>query len=280
MVCCSVLICYSVLQCVAYQVCLKGQMGICHHSSESMVCWSVLQCVAILTRCCKSASRNTDEICHLIREHGCVRGFGECLSVAVCCRVICRVAEFVGLHHDSRVVYGANENQNALSSGKWSTPTGWIRKVGSLKLHVSFAKEPYKRNHILQKRHLILRSLQASNFKEPTNRSHPIAHLRNRNIVWCVLQCVTVCCSVLQCGTVWHHLRKRSVVLTRVQSFTDFFTYCYSVLQCVLVWYTVLQCVAVCRSATCSHIAEVCCSVLQCVALLLGSFAEIKRNIF
>jgi len=32
------------------------------------------------------------------------------------------------------------------------TPTGWLRLVGSIKLHVSFAKEPCKRDHILQKR--------------------------------------------------------------------------------------------------------------------------------
>ena len=32
----------------------------------------------------------------------------------------------------------------------------WLRLVGSLKLQVSFAKEPYKRDYILQKRHMIL----------------------------------------------------------------------------------------------------------------------------
>jgi len=32
---------------------------------------------------------------------------------------------------------------------------GWLRLVGSLKLYVSFAKEPYKRGHILQKRPII-----------------------------------------------------------------------------------------------------------------------------
>jgi len=37
---------------------------------------------------------------------------------------------------------------------------GWLRLVGSLKLQVSFAKEPYKRAYILQKRPIILRSLQ------------------------------------------------------------------------------------------------------------------------
>jgi len=36
---------------------------------------------------------------------------------------------------------------------------GWLRLVGSLKLYVSFAKEPYKRDYILQKRVIILRSL-------------------------------------------------------------------------------------------------------------------------
>jgi len=36
---------------------------------------------------------------------------------------------------------------------------GWLRLVGSLKLYVSFAKEPYKRDNILQKRPPILRSL-------------------------------------------------------------------------------------------------------------------------
>ena len=33
---------------------------------------------------------------------------------------------------------------------------GWLWLVGSIKLWVSFAKEPYKRDDILQKRHIIL----------------------------------------------------------------------------------------------------------------------------
>jgi len=36
---------------------------------------------------------------------------------------------------------------------------GWLRLVGSLKLQVSFAKEPYERDDTLQKRPIILRSL-------------------------------------------------------------------------------------------------------------------------
>ena len=34
-----------------------------------------------------------------------------------------------------------------------------LRLVGSFKLYVAFAKEPYKKDRILQKRHMILRSL-------------------------------------------------------------------------------------------------------------------------
>jgi len=36
---------------------------------------------------------------------------------------------------------------------------GWLQLVGSLTLEVSFAKVPYKRDYILQKRPIILRSL-------------------------------------------------------------------------------------------------------------------------
>ena len=39
------------------------------------------------------------------------------------------------------------------------SPMWWLRLVGSLKLQVSFAKQPYKRDDILQKRLVILRSL-------------------------------------------------------------------------------------------------------------------------
>jgi len=41
----------------------------------------------------------------------------------------------------------------------WLIHMGWLRLVGSIQLQVSFAKEPYKRDDILQKRPIILRSL-------------------------------------------------------------------------------------------------------------------------
>jgi len=47
-------------------------------------------------------------------------------------------------------------DRDTLSVG---SDTGWLRFVGSLNLQVSFAKEPYKRYDILQKRPAILRSL-------------------------------------------------------------------------------------------------------------------------
>jgi len=44
---------------------------------------------------------------------------------------------------------------------KWlqTLTMGWLRLVGSLKWKVSFAKEPYKRDYILQKRPIIVRRL-------------------------------------------------------------------------------------------------------------------------
>jgi len=43
-----------------------------------------------------------------------------------------------------------------------SSSMGWLRLVGSLKWSVSFAKEPNKKDDILQKRPVILRSLQVA----------------------------------------------------------------------------------------------------------------------
>jgi len=53
----------------------------------------------------------------------------------------------------------------------------WLRFVGSFKLHVSFAKEPYKRDDILQKTPILLRSLLiiATPYDIPQTHTH----------VWC-----------------------------------------------------------------------------------------------
>jgi len=95
--------------------------------------------------------------------------------------------------------------------------------------------------------------------KSPRNRTS-LKHL-------CVLQCVAVCCSVLQCVAVCC-----SVCCSVLQC----------VLQCVAVYCGVLQCVVVtslkeaairrvylCCNMCCSVLqcVAVCCSVLQCVAV-------------
>ena len=51
---------------------------------------------------------------------------------------------------------------------------GWLRLVGSFKLQVSFAKEPCKRDDILQKRPVILRCLliEATTYTDTHTQSH------------------------------------------------------------------------------------------------------------
>jgi len=98
-----------------------------------------------------------------------------------------------------------------------------------------------------------------------------------------VLQCVAVCCSVVQCLPVELDM---CVQATFPQCFPKFprtlpeyvlmcvdvccnllqcVTVCCSVLRCVTVCSSVLQCVAVCLSVL--RCVAVCCSVLQCVAV-------------
>jgi len=103
-----------------------------------------------------------------------------------------------------------------------------------------------------------------------------------------VLQCVTVCCSVLQyvaahwtedlpkcialCCSVSQCVAVHRIVLQRVAVCRSAFALCCSVLQCFAVCCNVLQCDAYlsARSSSagdCSHCIAVCCSVLQCVAV-------------
>ena len=74
-----------------------------------------------------------------------------------------------------------------------------------------------------------------------------------------MLQCVAVCCSVLQ----------RVVVCCSVLQCVEV---CCSVLQRVVVCYSLLQCVAVCCSVL--QYVTACCSVLQSVA----GYTYIHRN--
>ena len=88
-----------------------------------------------------------------------------------------------------------------------------------------------------------------------------------------MLQCVAVCCSVLQCVTNSQiHMNIHIYTITKIL-FHEETAHFMQHKQCVAVCCSVLQCVAVCHELTVSygnspiHAAQaVCCSVLQCVA--------------
>ena len=67
---------------------------------------------------------------------------------------------------------------------------GWLRLVGSLELQVSFAEYRLFYRTLLQKRPTIV------NFKEPTNRSHPIS------LPFCSAEPVCLCDMTHMCGMV------------------------------------------------------------------------------
>jgi len=74
---------------------------------------------------------------------------------------------------------------------------GWLRLVGSLKLQVSFAKEPYKRDVILQKRPKILKRLLIvatpyAHMRITQTRTSAYAHtLIHRQTCACMHTCTT-----------------------------------------------------------------------------------------
>jgi len=76
---------------------------------------------------------------------------------------------------------------------------GWLRLVGSLKSWVSFAKEPYKRDYILQKRPVILMSLLivATPYHDPHHKESNASR-------WNMLQHTATHCITQQSG--WHEI--------------------------------------------------------------------------
>ena len=81
-----------------------------------------------------------------------------------CCHPIVNIAE--GWLFTRKMILGERGAMNSLIMflKSWHcshlhSHMGWLRLVGSLKTQVSFAKEPYKRDYILQKRPILLRSL-------------------------------------------------------------------------------------------------------------------------
>jgi len=179
----------------------------------------------------------------------------------------------------------------------------WLRLVGSLKLQVSFAKERYKRDDILQKRPIIF-AIQYS-----VARCFAVCCSVLQCIVmccgvfWCVLvcrsvlQCVEVCCSVLQgyqsmmekgrgrntthCNILQHTGKP---LLQRCSALQCVAVRC-SAWQCVAVRSSALQCVAVrCSALPCvavrcsvSQCAAVRCSALQCAAVRCSALQCVER---
>ena len=79
-----------------------------------------------------------------------------CCSVLPCVAVCCSVYSYM----NGWCVFWVYSQMSRLNHR--SVPRvnmGWLWWVGSIKLKVSFAKEPYKRDDILQNRPIILRSL-------------------------------------------------------------------------------------------------------------------------
>jgi len=76
-----------------------------------------------------------------------------------------------------------------------------------------------------------------------------------------MLQCIAVCCSVLQRVAVY----RSPLIAWSIPKATPFAAVYCSVLQYLAVLSNALQCVAVCCSVL--QCVAVCCSVLQCVAM-------------
>jgi len=144
---------------------------------------------------------------------------------------------------------------------------GWLRCVGSLKLQVSFAEYSLFYRALLQLRPLILRSLlivaTPYHFKEPANRSRPIATCTPYQ------QNVSHQHGFRGCGSISGMCRGWGISILSVQyvisstctpckhvdkswhldtcvsrGVLQYFAMCCSVLQCVAVCCSVLQCVS------------------------------------
>jgi len=75
-----------------------------------------------------------------------------CVCACVCVRV-CVYDKYVILRSDFTKMTSCIITKLHMSIDTWDM--GWLRLVGSMKLQVSFAKEPYKRDYILQKTPII-----------------------------------------------------------------------------------------------------------------------------
>ena len=138
---------------------------------------------------------------------------------------------------------------------------GWLRLVGSLNLQVSFAKEPYKRDDILRKRPMNL-------------RSHPVP---DKLLSMCVCVCVRVCV----CVSIYTYQKHPRAHIKNTYIYTYFLkiSFCQETvcgkIEMSWQWFCIYACGAVCCSLLqyvafcCSFLqfVAVCCSLLQSVAV-------------
>jgi len=103
------------------------------------ICCSVLQCVAV-SACPLSPTPTVPR--HLLQ---CV----VCFSVSVRSHQSIGMLYAFAKSNIEYLMYLPTRGSNLLT-------VGWLRLVGSIKLQVSFAKEPYKRDDILQMTHVIV----------------------------------------------------------------------------------------------------------------------------
>jgi len=121
----------------------EGVFNILKHTPTVLqcvaVCCSVLQCLQCGAVGCSVFN---------ILKHTPINRVGPSAALAVSWLI--RIHAWTMTHTHSRV----DHDSYSFTGAMW-----WLRLVGSLKLYFSFAKDPYKRNYILQKRPIFLRSL-------------------------------------------------------------------------------------------------------------------------
>jgi len=76
------------------------------------------------------------------------------------CVFIYLLSLYYNVERGTKIMYSLECEMCAFTQPNWKEgveklSVGWLRLAGSIKLQVSFAKEPYKREDILQKRLII-----------------------------------------------------------------------------------------------------------------------------
>jgi len=126
---------------------------------------------------------------------------------------------------------------------------GWLRLVGSLKLRVSCAQEPYKRDDILQKRPIILRTLlilatpyTPYHARICTTFWHPAYNVRDF-LTPCIQHVLLSDTLHMMCATFWHPAYNMRYFLTPSMICTTFWHPAYNMCDFLTsyIWYVRLS---------------------------------------